>query len=137
MKAYGLTLLRLTVGALYLLHAYRLLTVVTPAGAATFVARTFALPHPGLLGWALIALYGVGGLMILGGILTRAAAAGTALVTAVVLVRVHAPPHGLLQDGALVQAGTIGLFEYGVLLVVATLALLMLGSGPAALRPSR
>ena len=37
----------------------------------------------------------------------------------------------------LVQAGTIGLFEYGVLLVVATLALLMLGSGPAALRPSR
>lgn len=137
MKAYGLTLLRLTVGTLYLLHAYRLLTVVTPAGAASFVARTFALPHPGLLGWLLIALYGVGGLMILAGILTRGAAAATALVTAVVLVRVHAPPHGLLQDGALVQAGTVGLFEHGVLLVVATLALLMLGSGPAALRPSR
>jgi putative oxidoreductase len=136
-KAYGLTLLRLTVGALYLLHAYRLLTIVTPGGAASFVARNFALPYPGLLGWLLIAAYGVGGLLILAGILTRGAAALTALVTAVVLVRVHVPPHGLLRDGALIQAGSVGLFEYGVLLLAATVALLMLGSGPAALRPSK
>jgi putative oxidoreductase len=136
-KAYGLTLLRLTVGALYLLHAYRLLTVVTPGGTAGFVTRQFGLPYPGLLGWLLIAAYGVGGLMILAGILTRGAAAVTARVTAVVLVRVHVPPHGLLRNGALIQAGTVGLFEYGVLLVVATVALLMLGSGPVALRPSR
>ena len=82
-------------------------------------------------------LYSVGGLMILVGVLTRGAAAATALVTAVVLVRVHVPPHDLLQNGALIQPGTVALFEYGVLLVVATVALLMLGSGPAALRPSR
>jgi putative oxidoreductase len=136
-KAYGLTILRLTVGALYLLHAYRLLTVVTPGGAASFVAQQFALDYPRLGGWMLIAIYGVGGLMILAGVLTRGAAAATALVTAVVLVRVHVPPPDLLQSGALIQAGTVGLFEYGVLLVVATVVLLMLGSGPAALRPSR
>jgi putative oxidoreductase len=136
-KAYGLTLLRLTVGALYLLHAYRLLTIVTPGGAASFVARNFALPYPGLLGWLLIAAYGVGGLLILAGILTRGAAALTALVTAVVLVRVHVPPHGLLRNGALIHTGSVGLFEYGVLLLAATVALLMLGSGPAALRPSK
>ena len=137
MKAYGLTFLRLTVGALYLLHAYRLLTVVTPGGAASFVARQLALDYPRLGGWMLIALYSVGGLLILVGVLTRGAAAATALVTAVVLVRVHVPPHDLLQNGALIQPGTVALFEYGVLLVVATVALLMLGSGPAALRPSR
>jgi putative oxidoreductase len=136
-KAYGLTFLRLTVGALYLLHAYRLLTVVTPGGTASFVARHLALDYPRLGGWVLIALYGVGGLMILAGVLTRGAAAATALVTALVLVRVHVPPHGLLQNGGLIQSGTVDVFEYGMLLVVATVALLMLGSGPVALRPSR
>lgn len=137
MKAYGLTLLRVTVGGLYLLQAYRLLTVVTPAGTAGIVTRHFGLPYPGLLGWLVIAVYGVGGLMILVGILTRGAAAATALVTAVVLVRVHVPPRGLLHNGALVQAGSVGLFEYGALLLAATLVLLMLGSGPVALRPSK
>ncbi len=136
MKAYGLTVLRLAVGALYLLHAYRLFALVTPAGMAGFVARSFGLPYPGLLGWLVIGAYGLGGLLILAGVLTRGAAAATALVTAVLLARVHVPPHGL-RTGVLVQAGTVGLFEYGVLLLAATVAVLTLGSGPLALRPSR
>ncbi len=55
MKAYGLTILRVTVGALYLLHAYRLLVVTTPAGTAGFITRAFGLPHPTLLAYIVIA----------------------------------------------------------------------------------
>jgi putative oxidoreductase len=125
-KAYGLTLLRIVVGALYLLHAYRLLVVTTPAGTARFVASTFGLPHPGLMGWVLIAVYGLGGLMLLVGLLTRGAAAATALVSAVTLVRVQLP-QGVFSSS----------FDHALLLTVATVTLLMLGSGPLALRPSK
>ncbi len=137
MKSYGLTFLRVTVGALYLLHAYRLLTVVTPAGTASFVARAFGLPYPGILAWVVIAALGVGGLMLVTGVLTRGAAAVDALIAAVVLVRVHVPPHGLLRASAIIQPGPAGGFEYALLLAVATVTVLMLGSGPLALRPSK
>jgi putative oxidoreductase len=136
-KSYGLTLLRVTVGALYILHAYRLLTVVTPAGTATFVSRAFGLPYPGILGWAVIVAFGLGGLMLVAGILTRGVAAVDALIAGAVLARVHVPPHGLLRGSTLIQAGPASGFEYGVLLTVATVTVLMLGSGPLALRPSK
>ncbi len=138
MKAYGPTLLRVVIGGLYLLQAYRLLTVVTPAGTAGFIARAFGLPYPGILAWIVIAAHGIGGLMLLAGVLTRGAAAANALIAAVVLVRVHVPPHGLLRGGStLIQSAPVGGFEYGLLLTAATVAVLMLGSGPLALRPSR
>ncbi len=137
MKAYGLTILRVTVGALYLLHAYRLLVVTTPAGTAGFITRAFGLPHPTLLAYIVIAAHGLGGLLLLVGLLTRGAAAVNVLITAMILVRVHVPPHGLLGGPAIFQPGAAGGFEYALLLTAATVTLLLLGSGPLALRPSR
>jgi uncharacterized membrane protein YphA (DoxX/SURF4 family) len=64
--------------------------------------------------------------MLLVGMLTRGAAAVTALVSAVTLVRVQLP-QGVLSPS----------FEHALLLTVATVTLLMLGSGPLALRPSK
>ncbi|HEV8306483.1 MAG TPA: DoxX family membrane protein [Methylomirabilota bacterium] len=140
MKAYGITLLRVTVGAIYLLHAYRLVAVTTPTATATFIAQTFGLPYPTLMAWLVIAAHGLGGLMLVGGILTRGAAAANALITAVILVRVHVP-HGFFLRGPGVElgadrSGVVGV-EYMLLLTAATLALLFLGSGPLALRPSK
>jgi putative oxidoreductase len=140
MKAYGITLLRLTVGVIYLLHAYRLLIVTTPAETASLVARVTGLPHPTVLAWCVIAAHGLGGLLLVGGILTRAAAAVNALIAAVLLVRVDLAP-GFFSSGAegrwgLYRLSTVG-FEYALLLTVATVALLLLGSGPLALRPSK
>jgi putative oxidoreductase len=132
-KSYGITLLRLTVGAIYLLHAYRLLVVTTPAGVASTIATTFGLPHAEALAWAVIAVQGVGGLALLAGVLTRGAAAATALVTAVTLVRIHVP-QGFFLRGA--ERAVLG-YEYVLLLGVATITLLLLGSGPVALRPSK
>jgi putative oxidoreductase len=129
MKGYGLTLLRVTVGATYLLHAYRLVAVTTPAGTATFVAGSFGVPHPTLAAWGLIAAYGLGGLLLVVGLLTRPAAAVDALISAVMLVRVDLP-QGL-------SLWTPASFEHALLLTAATIAILTLGSGPLALRPSR
>lgn len=129
MKGYGLALLRLTVGATYLVHAYRLLVVTTPAGTATFVAGSFGVQHPTLVAWGLIAAYGLGGLLLVVGLLTRPAAAVDALISAVMLVRVELP------QGLSLRAPTG--FEHALLLTVATIAILTLGSGPLALRPSR
>ena len=126
MKAYGLTLLRIVVGGLYVVHAYRLLVVTTPAGTARFAATTFGLPHPGLVAWVLIAVYGLGGLMLVVGMLTRGAAAATGLVSAVTLVRVELPLGVASAE-----------FQHALLLTAATFALLTLGSGPLALRPSK
>jgi uncharacterized membrane protein YphA (DoxX/SURF4 family) len=67
------------------------------------------------------------------GILTRPAAAANGLLTAVTLVRIHIP-QGFFLRGA--ERAVLG-YEYVLLLGVATIALLLLGSGPVALRPSK
>ncbi|HEV8674777.1 MAG TPA: DoxX family protein [Methylomirabilota bacterium] len=133
MKSYGITLLRLTVGAIYLMHAYRLLVITTPAGVARFVESAFALPYPGAIAWLVIAVHGLGGLALMAGILTRPAAAANGLLTLVTLVRIHVP-QGFFLRGA--ERAVLG-YEYVLLLGVATIALLLLGSGPVALRPSK
>jgi len=133
MKSYGITLLRLTVGAIYVMHAYRLIVVTTPAGVARFVESALGLPHPTVIAWMVIAVHGVGGLALIAGILTRPAAAATALLTGVTLVRIHLPQGFFLRGAERAVTG----YEYVLLLGVATIALLLLGSGPAALRPSK
>ncbi len=140
MKLYGITLLRWTVGAIYLMHAYRLLLVTTPSETAGFIARATGLPHPTVLAWVVIAAHGLGGLLLVAGILTRSAAAVNALIAAVILVRVYLP-QGFFLTGAegqwgLYRATVVG-YEYVLLLTLATVAILLLGSGPLALRPSK
>ena len=140
MKPYGITLLRWTVGAIYLMHAYRLLLVTTPTETASFIGRAMGLQHPGAWAWIVIAAHGLGGLMLVAGIFTRGVAAVNALIAAVVLVRVYLP-QGFFLTGAegqwgLYRATVVG-YEYVLLLTVATVAILLLGSGPLALRPSK
>jgi putative oxidoreductase len=140
MKAYGVTLLRLAVGAIYLMHAYLAVAVTGPTGTASFIGRVTGLPHPTLMAWAVIAAYALGGLLLVLGAFTRWAAAMTALVMAVALVRVHLGQGFFLSaritDPAAGRAVVAG-YEYVLLLLVASLALLFLGSGPLALRGSK
>jgi uncharacterized membrane protein YphA (DoxX/SURF4 family) len=122
-KAYGLTLLRVTVGLIYLLHAYRLVRAGGGEGAAA-LTHAAGLQDPAIMLWVLVVIQGLGGLMLLAGAFTRPAAAANALVSGLMLARG-------------VGRVPVGTLELPALLVAATFALLLLGSGPAALRPSR
>lgn len=140
MKAYGITLLRLTLGAIYLMHGYLALVVAGPTATATFLERVAGLPHPTLLAWVLITAHGLGGLLLVLGAWTRWAATANALVMLVSLVRVHLAQgfflKGVIVDAAAARATAAG-YEYPLLLVAATFALVFLGSGPLAVRGSR
>ena len=128
MKAYGITLLRVAVGAVYLLHAYRLFRGATGAAPAA-LARTLNVQDPSVVLWVLLLVEGLGGLLILAGLFTRPAAAVNALVGAITLVQTHLPLGSVrISPSAL---------ELPVLLLAATVTLMCLGSGPAAVRPSR
>jgi uncharacterized membrane protein YphA (DoxX/SURF4 family) len=113
------------VGAIYLLHAYRQLVLATPVEAASFLGRTTGTGHPELWTWAVIAVHAVGGLLLVAGVLTRSAALVNSLLALVAVVRIALP-----------QTTGIG-YEHALLLAAATLALVFLGSGPLALRPSK
>jgi uncharacterized membrane protein YphA (DoxX/SURF4 family) len=122
-KAYGLTVLRLTVGAILVLHALRL--VRSGGGASVpLVGGIAGLQDPSVGLWVVLAIQGLGGLLLLAGLFTRPAAAANALLTGL----------GLARE---VGRAPLGSLEFSALLLAATLALLALGSGPVALRPSR
>jgi putative oxidoreductase len=125
MKPYGITLLRVTVGLIYLLHAYRQLLLSAPLEAASFLGRATGTGHPELWAFAVIAAHALGGLLLVAGVLTRTAALVNGLLALVLLVRVALP-----------QVTGVG-YEYALLLTAATVALLFLGSGPLALHPSK
>ncbi len=137
MKLYGITILRITVGAIYLMHAY---LATRPGGAARISATLAGVAAPTMVAAGLVLAYAMGGLLLLLGIVSRWAAALTALVTAVVLVKLHLAEgfflRGVVVDGPAGRAITAG-YEYSLLLLAATLAVLFLGSGPVALSPSK
>lgn len=140
MRPYGITLLRLAVGAIFLMHAYLAVAVTGPHGTASFMGRVASLPHPILMAWAVVAAHGLGGLLLVLGAFTRWAAALNAAVMAVALVRVHLDQGFFLTarivDPAAGRAIVAG-YEYVLLLLVSTVALVFLGSGPLALRGSK
>jgi putative oxidoreductase len=137
MKGYGTILLRVTVGAIYLMQAYLALFVAAPRGTATFIAK-MGLPAPTLLALIVILIHGVGGALLVLGAWTRLAAAANAVALLVGLlatyVRRGVVLKGALLDAALERAHPAG-YEYVALLLAATLALALTGAGAAA--PSR
>lgn len=133
MKDYGATILRIVVGIIYLMHAY-LALVRTPAGTAAFLGQ-IGLPAPALLAWVLILVHGLGGLFLILGLWARWAAAANALVMVVALLKVHLAQGFFLRvvgDGQ-----RVGGFEFVLLLLAATVALILTGPGALAVKRGR
>jgi len=139
MKPFGITLLRVTVGAILLMHAYRMMLVTRPQATAGFIAHGMGFSHATILAWIVIVVHALGGLLLVVGMFTRPVAALNALILGLVLVRVNLTQGFFLagaEEGGLYRATVAG-YEFILLLTVSTLALLLLGSGPLALRPSK
>jgi putative oxidoreductase len=124
--AYGITLLRLSLGLMWVAHALLKPLVFTMAGTAQFLD---GVGLPGALVWPLFLVELTGGLALLLGVYARQVSLLLAPVMAVA-AWVHVP-------NGWVHTSTGGGWEYPVFLTVASLVLWLLGDGAFALRRAR
>lgn len=135
MAAYGATLLRVILGITYLMHAYLGLVVFTPAGWVAFAQRN-GIPLPEVLVWYVILAHGLGGAALILGLWARWAALVNVpvMLGALLFVRLKQGffMKAVVVDAAKGQAFSAG-YEFELLLLVATIALVFLGGGPLAI----
>ncbi len=123
---YGVTLLRVSLGVMWVAHALLKLLVFTLPGTAQYFVK---IGFPGVLAYPVFAAELLGGLALVFGWYARQAALALVPVMAVA-AWVHAP-------NGWVHTSAGGGWEYPVFLVAASLALWLIGDGAAALRRSR
>ena len=133
-QAWGTTILRLAIGAVFVMHGYYAWAVLGPGAAGGFVTRIGFPPAVALpLAWYLIAAHLVGGLLIIVGLWTRWAALANVPIMASAAFLVH-----LKQGFFLRPLGTaVGGYEYALTVLAATVALVLLGSGAASIDGAR
>jgi putative oxidoreductase len=121
----GVTLLRVSLGAMWIAHALLKLVVFTLPGTAQYFE---SIGLPGVLAYPVFAAELLGGAALLLGVYARQAALALVPVMAVA-AWVHVP-----NGWAHTSAG--GGWEYPVFLIAASVALWLLGDGAAAIKRS-
>ena len=124
MAPYGATLLRLILGIVYIMHAYLALVINGPAGMISYNVKA-GIPFPEFATWYLILAHGLGGVFLVLGLFTRWAALANVPVMLGALLFVH------LKNGF--WAFKNG-YEYVLVLLVASVAVAMIGGGALSLR---
>lgn len=120
-QAYGITLLRIVLGIVFLMHGGQKLFVYGLEGVTGSFTQ-MGIPAASLAAlFTTVAEFG-GGLALLLGLFTRVAAALTAVVMLGALFTVHLAAGFFLPNG----------YEYVLMLLAASGALVLLGSGPLA-----
>jgi putative oxidoreductase len=123
---YGLFLLRVALGVMFVAHAWLKVSVFTIPGFAGFLEQV---GFPGFLAWPVVLLEAAGGLAIILGVYSRFVAA--ALIPVLIgALSVH------VGNGWLFTAPNGG-WEYPAFLIVSAATLALSGDGAFALRPSR
>lgn len=125
MESYGATVLRIFLGAVYLMHAYLAAFEYGPSGMIAF-QRAKGIPLPEVGTWYLILAHGLGGLCLIAGIAVRWAALINIPIMAGALFFVH------LNQGFFM--GRNGGYEYALFVLGATIAQAFLGSGAFTLK---
>jgi len=123
--AYGITLLRVSLGVMWIAHALLKLLVFTLPGTAQFFA---SIGYPGVLAYPVFAVELLGGLALVLGVYARQAA--------LALVPVMAVAASVHFGNGWVHTSPNGGWEYPVFLIVASVALWLLGDGALTLRQS-
>ena len=124
MAPYGAMLLRLILGIVYVMHAYLALAVFGPAGMIAYQIKN-GVPFPEIATWYLILAHGLGGIFLVLGLYPRWAALANVPAMLGALIFVH------LKNGFWAHQGG---YEYVLVLLVATVAVAMIGGGALALK---
>lgn len=126
MAPYGVTLLRVIVGIVYIMHAYLALVIYKPAGMMAYQTKN-GIPFPEMGTWYLILAHGLGGICLVLGLFTRWAALANVPLMLGALLFVH------LKNGFWASNNPNG-YEYVLVLLVATVTLVMTGGGALTLK---
>jgi putative oxidoreductase len=86
------------------------------------------------MAWIVIVVHSLGGAMLVVGLWTRVAAAATAVIILGALVKVHLPQGFFLT---VMKDGSVGGFEFVLLLLAASGALILTGGGALAITRDR
>jgi putative oxidoreductase len=132
--AWGATLLRLALGAIYVMHGWLALTVLGVQGAAGYITRMgFPSALAPALAWYLVVVHLAGGTLMLLGVGTRIAALLQVPIMAAALF-LHHLSQGFFMTVLTVETpagprSIAGGYEYVLLVLAATLALALIGPG--------
>ena len=124
MAPYGAMLLRLILGIVYVMHAYLALVIFGPAGMIDYQVKN-GVPFPEIATWYLILAHGLGGIFLVLGIFPRWAALANVPAMLGAIVFVHAKSGFWAHKGG---------YEYALVLLVASVAVAMMGGGALTLR---
>ena len=122
LQQYGITLLRVTLGTVFVAHGAQKLFTFGLAGTAGFMGQ-LGLPFPTLSAGLAIGAELLGGLALVVGLLTRVATLPLAATMLVAILAVHLPSGFFLPQG----------FEYALTLLGGSVALALAGPGALAL----
>jgi putative oxidoreductase len=132
--AWGATLLRLALGAIYVMHGWLALTVLGVQGAAGYITRMgFPSALAPALAWYLVVVHLAGGALMLLGVGTRITALLQVPIMAAALF-LHHLSQGFFMTVLTVETpagprSIAGGYEYVLLVLAATLALALIGPG--------
>lgn len=127
--SWGILLLRLIIGTVYVMHGYLALVVLGPQTVAGYITRMgYPSAFGTVLAWYLVAAHLVGGILIIIGLWTRWAALANIPPMASAVFLLH-----LRQGFFMTPVGptSAGGYEFSLTVLVATIALVFLGSGAA------
>ncbi|MFQ5848549.1 MAG: DoxX family protein [Candidatus Methylomirabilales bacterium] len=130
---YGITVLRVTLGIIFLMHGYLAGFVFTPAGVTAFNAK-MGIPLPAVMAWFVILGHFLGGVSLVLGYLTRLGALVHVVIMGGAVLFVHVG-QGFFLHG--LEGGNYGGYEYALVLLMASIAVLITGGGPLALDGSK
>ncbi|MGH7308910.1 MAG: DoxX family protein [Candidatus Rokuibacteriota bacterium] len=129
--AWGLSLLRVVLGVIFVMHGYYAFAVLGPARAADLIVRLGNPPAMGTpLAWYLILAHIVGGALLIIGLWTLVAALAQIPIMAAAVFLLHAPQGFFMRatmstDGRPAVAG----YEFSLLVLAATLTIVLAGPG--------
>lgn len=119
-QGWGITVLRVVVGIVFLVHGGQKLFVFGFGGVANFLGQV-GIPAPMLAAVVVTGVEFLGGLALLLGLFTRWAAIPLAINMLVAILTVHLKAGFFLPNG----------YEFALTLLAANVALALLGSGEA------
>lgn len=134
-REYGITILRVMLGFTFLMHGYLGAFILTPAGLTAFNVSN-GIPVPVMTAWFVIFGHFLGGAALLLGAYTRLGALVNILIIGGAIWFVHLK-QGFFMKGITLDSAkrsvVAGGYEYTLVLLVASVSVLLLGSGPLAL----